>query len=85
MHKVITLPEGSRGVGILMAFCAYNAVHLKEQPYLNPDGDLVGITYIPRRPLLLPYPLTTRYEAGIIASSHCQSARLDARLSHFYF
>lgn len=47
MHKVITLPEGGRGVRILMAFCACKIVHLKEQTYLHPDGDLVGITYTP--------------------------------------
>lgn len=51
MHKVITLPEGGRGARILMAFCACKIVHLKEQAYLHPDGDLVGIAYTPSTPL----------------------------------
>lgn len=64
MLKVITLPEGGRGVRILMAFlfCAYKAVHLKEQPYLHPDGDLVGITFTP--PTLIQ--IWESYVKGII-------------------
>lgn len=48
MHKVITLPEGSGGVRILMAFiCACIAMHLKEQSYLHPDGDLKVLPIYP--------------------------------------
>ena len=66
MHKVITLPEGGRGVRILMAFlfCAYKAVHLKEQAYLHPDGDLVGITFTSPPP---PIQIWESYVKGIIA------------------
>lgn len=44
-------------------FCAYKAVHLKEQPYLHPDGDLVGITFTPPSPI----QIWESYVKGIIA------------------
>lgn len=86
MHKVITLPEGGRGVRILMAFlfCAYKAVHLKEQPYLHPDGDLVGITFTP------PLPHTNLGE--LCEGDNCinlslvsEIGRMIQNFSHFYF
>ena len=61
MHKVITLPEGRQRCEDSDGFFVHvMLLVLKEQAYLHPDGDLVGITFTLR-------PAREKYVMGVIA------------------